>query len=181
MIISRNWLEMNRAIVFFMFMGVFIIAFSIGAETRMSEQDTRLFLEDFNKLISDIKNNNFWFGIFFNNVKIALPMFIPGFGVGWGVFSAFSTGTTFSALTQDNLMLANFPPLAVFLSPFGIMELTAYSIGIFRSFLLATKLIGKISIKNDWKKISIEIGIVVGLLLIGGIIEAYLIEMMSQS
>ena len=124
----------------------------------MSAQDTRLFLEDFNKSISDIKNNNFWFGIFFNNVKIALPMFIQGFGVGLGTFSAFSTGTAFSVLTQGNLMLANFPPLAVFLSPFGIIELTAYSIGISRSFLLATKLIGKISIKNDWKKSQLKLG-----------------------
>jgi len=56
------------------------------------------------------------------------------------------------------------------------MELTAYSIGMSRSFLLIHKIIKKISIKQDAKIVGIEIAIVAGLLLVGGILEAYMIE-----
>ena len=56
------------------------------------------------------------------------------------------------------------------------MELTAYSIGMSRSFLLINKVIKKISIKQDAKIVGIEIAIVAGLLLAGGILEAYMIE-----
>ena len=37
-------------------------------------------------------------GIFVHNTTIALPMFIPGFGVAWGLFSAYSTGFAYSAI-----------------------------------------------------------------------------------
>jgi hypothetical protein len=56
------------------------------------------------------------------------------------------------------------------------MELTAYSLGMSRSFLLVHKLIKKISIKPDAKIVAIEVGIAAGLLLAGGILEAYMIE-----
>ena len=56
------------------------------------------------------------------------------------------------------------------------MELTAYSIGMSRSFLLIHKIIKKISIKQDAKIVGIEIAIVAGLLLAGGFLEAYMIE-----
>jgi len=45
-----------------------------------------------------------------------------------------------------------------------------------RSFLLIHKIIKKISIKQDAKIVGIEIAIVAGLLLAGGILEAYMIE-----
>jgi hypothetical protein len=107
-------------------------------------------------------------------------MFIPGFGVGWGIFSAFSTGFAFAALATTTPLLNEIPPLAmIFATPFGLMELAAYSIGMSRSFLLAFSLIKKTPISQQWKQTVIEIGIVVGLLLAGGIIEAYMIETFS--
>jgi hypothetical protein len=64
------------------------------------------------------------------------------------------------------------------------MELVAYSLGISRSYLLIYKIIKKISIKkillDDYKIIAIEVGIVLGLLLAGGFLEAYLIETMEM-
>jgi len=73
--------------------------------------------------------------------------------------------------------LAEIPSVALlYLSPFGIMELSAYALGMSRSFLLIHKIIKKVSIKGDAKVVGIEIGIVLGLLLAGGFLEAYMIE-----
>ena len=53
-----------------------------------------LFMSEFEELVLDIDG----FGIFTHNTTIALPMFIPGFGVAWGLFSAWSTGFAFAAI-----------------------------------------------------------------------------------
>jgi hypothetical protein len=104
-------------------------------------------------------------------------MFIPGFGVGWGIFSAFSTGFAFAALSTTEPLLAKIPPIAmIFATPFGLMELAAYSIAMSRSFILIVGLVKKLPILKQWQQIAVEVGIVVGLLLAGGIIEAYMIE-----
>jgi hypothetical protein len=93
------------------------------------------------------------------------------------VFSAVSTGFAFAALATTTPLLGNIPPLAlIFATPFGLMELAAYSLAMSRSFLLIMALFKKSSLKEQWKPLAIEIGIVIGLLLLGGIIEAYMIE-----
>jgi hypothetical protein len=45
--------------------------------STVSEEEATLFMEEFEKLVLDIDA----FGIFVHNTTIALPMFIPGFGV----------------------------------------------------------------------------------------------------
>ena len=40
-------------------------------------------------------------GIFINNAKIALGMFVPLLGVGLGIFSGFSTGMVFNAIGSN--------------------------------------------------------------------------------
>ena len=57
-----------------------------------------------------------------------------------------------------------------------MMELAAYSIAMSRSVLFIEKIIKKTSIFAEKKVILIEIGIVVGLLLVGGIVEMWMIE-----
>lgn len=167
----------KRIILFFVFLGVFSAAFSLGAEMQVPEEEAKIFLEEFNKLLESLKGENFGFEIFLHNTQIALAMFIPGFGIGWGVFSAVSTGFAFAALTTTTPLLGNIPPLAlIFATPFGLMELAAYSLAMSRSFLLIMALFKKSSLKEQWKPLVIEIGIVIGLLLLGGIIEAYMIE-----
>jgi hypothetical protein len=56
------------------------------------------------------------------------------------------------------------------------MEVAAYSIAMSRSVLFIEKIIKRTSIFTEKKAILIEIGIVTGLLLIGGIVEMYMIE-----
>jgi len=104
-------------------------------------------------------------------------MFIPGFGVAWGIFSAWSTGFAFAAIATTIPEIGNIPPLSLlFLSPFGLMEVFAYSLGISRSFILIRAISKKINLRQFIKPTIMEIGIVVGLLLVGGYIEFYMIE-----
>jgi len=159
-------------------MGLFTAAYQIGALSEVPQEDAEAFLEEFEELIEDIDGP----GIFLHNSAIGLPMFIPGFGVAWGFFTSWQTGYAFSALVTVIPMLSEVPALALlYLSPFGMMELVAYSIAMSRSLLLIHKIIKKISIKGDYKIVGIEVGIVAGLLLAGGFLEVYMIEIAEQS
>lgn len=145
--------------------------------TSVSDEDAKNFMLEFEELVLDIDA----FGIFAHNTTIALPMFIPGFGVAWGIFSAWSTGFAFAAIVTTAPILADVPPLAIlFLSPFGLMELTAYSIGISRSFILIKAITKKINLTQFIKPTLFEVGIVIALLLAGGYLEFYMLELAQQ-
>ena len=166
-----------RIITFFIFLGIFVAAFQIGSMSSVSEEEANAFMAEFEELVLDIDA----FGIFTHNTVIALPMFIPGFGIAWGIFSAWSTGFAFAAIATTIPEIGEIPPLSIlFLSPFGLMEITAYSIGISRSFILIRAVSKKISLRPFIKPTVMEIGIVIGLLLAGGYLEFYMIELAQQ-
>jgi len=164
---------LNRIVLFFVFLGIFSASFAIGAEVQVSEDDSAIVLEEFESLIAEIDA----VGIFSHNTLLALPMFIPGFGIAWGAFAAFSTGMAFSVLQDANPMLANIPSLTIlFMSPFGLMEIAAYSIAMSRSYMIVHKMIKRMPIRPDLRVIGLEVAILVGLLLAGGFLEYYFIE-----
>lgn len=169
--------NMNRRILlFFVFMAISSASFLIGSEIKPSAEEAADFVEEFNKLVDGLKDGNFVFGIFFHNVKIALPMFLPGLGAGWGMFATFSTGLSVAALLVSEPTLAQMPPFTVLITPFGLMEMVAYSIGMSRGFLLIVKIMKKSLTRQDAKFAVIEVGIVVGLLLTAAFVEAFMIE-----
>jgi len=158
-------------------MGLFSATYQIGSMFPVSEEEANTFMSEFKKLVVDIGA----IGIFLHNSSVSLPMFIPGFGVAWGLFSAWSTGFAFSAIVSITPELAKIPPLAIlFLSPFGIMELTAYSIATSRSFMLIKEISKKTNLAPLLKPTAIEIGIVIGLLLAGGYLEDYMIKLVQK-
>ena len=163
-----------RIIVFFIFTGIFAGVYGIATTSEPTEEEVQQIMNFFEEIIHTIDG----IGIFVHNVTIALPMFLPGFGVAWGLFSAYSTGFAYSAIAIANEEVAQLNPLAVLLTPFGLMELAAYSIGMSRSALLAKNVFQKnwVHIKNERNIIAAEIGIVIALLLIGGIVEMWMIE-----
>ncbi len=166
-----------RIITFFVFLGLFATAYQIGSMSTVSIEEANAFMAEFEDLILDIDA----FGIFIHNLTISLPMFIPGFGVAWGLFSAWSTGFAFASIALTVPQIAEIPPLSIlFLSPFGLMELVAYSFGISRSFILIKAIVKKIDLVPLVKPTLIEIGIVVGLLLAGGYLEFYMIELAQK-
>ena len=166
-----------RIITFFIFLGIFTAAFQIGSMSSVSEEEADAFMSEFEDLVLDIDA----FGIFVHNITIALPMFIPGFGVAWGIFAAWSTGFAFAAIASTVPEIADIPPLSIlFLSPFGLIEVFAYSLGISRSFILIRAISKKINLTPFIKPTVIEIGIVLTLLLVGGYLEFYMIDLVRQ-
>ena len=155
-------------------MGLFTAAFQLGSMSEVSEEDANIFMEEFEKLVEDIDA----IGIFVHNTTISLPMFLPGFGVAWGLFSAWSTGFAFAAIVSITPELEQIPPLTIlYLSPFGLMELSAYSLATSRSFILIRAISKKTNLKPLLKPTLIEVGILIGLLLAGGFLEDYMIKL----
>jgi hypothetical protein len=77
-------------------------------------------------------------------------------------------------ITQD--LPIKIPPLLVFLTLFGIMELISYGIAISRSYLLLIHILKRTNIKENLIHTGIEIGIVAIILFISAIIEWNLIK-----
>jgi hypothetical protein len=163
----------RRISLFLIFIAIFAIAYSIGSESKLSTDDSKSFVKQFQSAVEGIDA----LGIFAHNTSVALPMFVPGFGIVWGSFTAYSTGVAFSALVATTPILTKLPPLAlIFLSPFGIMEIAAYSIGMSRSFLLINVIIRKKPLRLELRNTAIEIGIVIALLLTAAFIEYSMIQ-----
>ena len=149
---------LNRIVLFFVFLGIFSASFAIGAEVQVSEEESAIILEEFDTLLDEIDA----VGIFSHNTLLALPMFIPGFGIAWGAFAAFSTGMAFSVIQDANPMLENIPSLTIlFISPFGLMEIAAYSIAMSRSYMIVHKMIKRMPIRPDLRVIWLEVAILV--------------------
>ena len=165
-----------RIVSFFIFVAIFSLTFALASEVQLTEDEVTEIIEEFDEMTEGIDGP----GIFIHNVSIALPMFIPGFGIIWGLFAAFSTGVAFSAMKSAIPLLDQIPSLSIlFMTPFGLMELTAYSIAMSRSYILIHKLIKKMPIRPDIRVICLEVAILVALLLAGGFLEYFMIESMS--
>ena len=158
-------------------MGLFSLSFQIGATSEVSDAESNAFVQEFLSNTEEIDG----LGIFQNNSFAALPMFIPGIGMIFGAYTAWSTGFGFAAIVSMAPGLAEVQPLSIFyLSPFGIMELVAYSIAMSRSFHIAYVLFKRVKLKSLIKPTLIEIGIVMALLLAGGFLEEYMINLSQE-
>ena len=163
-----------RIITFFIFMGIYTLAFQIGATSEVSPSEANDFVQEFLSATQDSDGLAF----FVNNVSASLPMFVPGIGTIIGIYSGWSTGFGFAAIATMAPGLANIEPLTLlFYSPYGLIELAAYSIAMSRSFHVVYSLVKKVNPKSLIKPSLIEIGIVVGLLVFAGLLEDYMIKM----
>jgi uncharacterized membrane protein SpoIIM required for sporulation len=106
-------------------------------------------------------------------------MFIPAIGVVFGLFSGFSTGTVFSALTNLSPALKGISPLLILITPFGILEIFSYGLAMSRSGMLIYQLIKK----KPWREYVIptliELGIVAVVLFVAALIEWQMIEQLG--
>ena len=150
-----------------LFLGLFQLGFSIKIDKSFSEELSKNFIEQ----IQDINET----GIFLNNLKIALVMFIPMAGIVIGGFSAFSTGLIFNSIT--NLSNVQYPnPLIVFLTPFGILELVSYGIALSRGGIFLYEISKRRISKKSIAHLLAEIVLVSIMLFIGALIEWNMIE-----
>jgi Stage II sporulation protein M len=153
----------------------FLIAYSTGAAFPTGEDDAETLRREFSKQIEGIDQN----GIFLNNFRIALVMFIPAAGAAFGAFSGFATGSIFSALASSSPILNKVPPLVILITPFGIMEVFAYALAMSRSGMLIYYLLKR----RPWRKYAIptliELSIVTGVLFVAAVIEWQMIEQLG--
>jgi hypothetical protein len=163
---------------------VFLAAYSGGAAFPLSDEDAAMVRDQFADQIEGIDQ----YGIFFNNMKLSLAMFIPAAGAGTGVFVGFATGTVYSAIAEQTPSLANIPPLLIFVTPFGIMELFVYAMAMSRSGILIVRIVKDKPWRSDQRRpfyqdtlkpTFIEIGIAAAVLLAAAIIEWELIELLG--
>lgn len=149
---------------------VFLIFFTIGTSVTFDKSTSQLLKEQFENKIKNIDS----IGIFVNNFLISILMFVPGIGIAFGLFSGFSTGNIFMIITRD--LPIQIPPLLIFLTIFGMMELVSYGIAISRSYLLLINIVKRANIKENLIYTGIEIGIVAIILFFSAIIEWDLIK-----
>ena len=158
-------------------MAIYSLSFQIGTTTEVSPQEANDFVQEFLSSTQDSDG----LGFFLNNVSASLPMFVPGLGAILGIYSGWSTGFGFAALITMAPGLANIEPLTIlYYSPYGLMELAAYSIAMSRSFHVAYSLVKKVNPISLIKPSLIEIGIVVGLLVTAGFLEEYMIKLAQE-
>lgn len=106
-----------------------------------------------------------------------MPMFIPGFGVAWGLFSGWSTGYSFASIVSTTPSLSEFPPLNIlYASSFGFIELVAYSIATSRGYLLIWNILKRRKLGIGLIPLSIEIAVVFVLIYVGAYLEFDLIK-----
>ena len=153
---------------------IFLISYSIGASIQLDQSSAQGLKEAFLHKISGLN----YIGIFTNNLIITIIMFLPGIGALFGIFSGYSTGTIFSAITHNFVSTSQgyVSPLVILLTPFGIMEVFCYGLAISRSFILLFSLVKKESLSKQLKSILIEIGIIVVILFLAAIIEWHFIS-----
>jgi len=170
-----------QLVLFFVFMGLFSLSFQIGAMSKVSYEEANAFADGFQSIMDETDG----IGIFVNNFLATLPMFVPGFGIVWGLYTAWSTGFGFAAIISTMPGLSEIQPLSIlFLSPFGVMELIAYSIALSCSFYFIYTIINKVkskspiksALKSQIKPSLIQIGIALALLLAAGFLEDYIIK-----
>jgi uncharacterized membrane protein SpoIIM required for sporulation len=149
--------------------------------SEVSYEEANSFAEGFSELVEGADG---W-SIFANNAVATLPMFVPGFGIAWGFYTAWSTGFGFAAIISTMPELSEIQPLSIlFLSPFGLMELVAYSIAISCSCYIILVIIKnrkslvqiKSSLKSQIKPSIIKFSIVMILLLVAAFLEEYMIK-----
>ena len=151
-----------------LFMGLFTCVFSVGSQVELPPEEQQQLTDEIIQKLETAKTNSDSSFIFLNNVALGLLMFLPlGIGLLLGFGSAFATGLAIGGFELE------YPAfLLLYLTPFGFMELVAYSLALSRSFTLTVVLIKRRNlIKAELKPTLIELATVVGLLFFAGIIE----------
>jgi len=148
--------------------------FYVGYSFKMDESFSKELSKNFINQLGSLDKID----IFFNNLKIALVMFIPIIGIAMGTISGFSTGLVFNSIldASGGAVSSYSNPLIIFLTPFGILEILSYGIAISRSGILIFEILKREFVKKSFIHLIIEIMLVSGLLFMGAIIEWMMIE-----
>jgi uncharacterized membrane protein SpoIIM required for sporulation len=146
----------------------------IGSYVPLSHQDATSISNDINQTRSTYEaNGGLTQYIFLNNFSICLLMFIPIIGPLLGFYILFNTGIALGAIATTS----GYPVILVLISlaitPVFWLEFATYSIAITESIWLVRRIM-----QRRWRELKntgILIGICAALLIIGAIVEAWII------
>jgi hypothetical protein len=170
--------------IIFMFV-LAIAATLLGTLVQLSAADAKQISDEVNKITSDNPTYaSLVAAIFINNFSLCLLMFIPIVGSLLGLFVLFSTGVGIRAILDTQNVSAtaaavpSITPTIAILGLIGIgltflLEYVSYSIGIAESVWLFRRLT-----QRRWRELKntgILIGIVAALLIIGAVVETWVI------
>jgi len=147
----------------------------IGSLVLLSPQEAKQLTNGFNQTVtSNRASGALAEHIFLHNLSICLLEFVPVIGPIWGFISFFATGIGISAIST----VKGYHPLLALLTlaiyPFTWLEFASYSIAITESIWLFRRLL-----QGRWHEIkntAVLIGLCAILLLIGAIVETWLIS-----
>jgi uncharacterized membrane protein SpoIIM required for sporulation len=156
---------------------IFIIAFIltvIGSYIPLNHQDAQTISKNLNETLNTHKANGSLIEyIFINNFSICLLMFVPIIGAVLGFAILFDTGVALGAIAYVQGYPIAVGLLSLVITPVFWLEFTAYSIAMAESIWLARRLMQRrwLEIKNT----VILVGICAAILIVGAIVEVWLI------
>jgi len=134
--------------------------------------------EDAQQIATELENlasTTTWTDIFLNNFLLTLIAFIPVFGILFEVFVQFNTGYAFGAVAQIYHVNNIRAVLITLATPVGLLEYSAYILALTESLIMLysiyKKELKKRLVTHTWKTLIA----VASLLLIGAVVEAFLI------
>jgi hypothetical protein len=158
---------------------IFIIAFIltvVGSFVPLSHQDAQTISSNLNSTLNEQRaKGNLTEYIFFNNFEICLLMFIPIIGAVLGFAILFNTGIALGAIASVQGFPIGLGLMSLVITPVFWLEFTAYSIAIAESIWLTRRLM-----QHRWlevKNTAILIAICAGILIVGAIVEVWLINL----
>lgn len=159
------------------FAALFTAMFVAGSTTELAREDAE-FIQD--AVMPDVEEVD-TAAIFFNNMLLTLIMFLPGFGAGFTIFAAWFTGVVYSSMVAIAPVAGSIHPLELlYLTPFGLMEVAAYSIASSRSLLLGVKVVKRRPLAEGGKIVLMEVAVVAGLVLAGAAVEEQILSVIDD-
>ena len=158
---------------------IFVIAFIVtvvGSYLPLNHQDAMTISNQLNETLNTHKSDNTLTQyIFLNNFSICLLMFVPIIGPLLGMFILFDTGVALGAISSMLGYPVGIGLISLMLTPVFWLEFAAYSTAMAESVWLFRRLTQKrwLHLKNT----AMFIGICAGLLIVGAIIEVWLISL----
>jgi uncharacterized membrane protein SpoIIM required for sporulation len=157
---------------------IFVVAFIltvIGSFVPLSQSDAQSISNSLNQTLAEHRaDNTLTQYIFLNNFEICLLMFVPLIGPVLGMFILFDTGVALGAISQIQGYPVGLGLLSLVLTPVFWLEFAAYSIAMAESIWLTRRLL-----QRRWRELkntAILIGICAAILVIGAIVEVWLIS-----
>ncbi len=147
-----------------------IIMTTAGVLTPLSPEDSNTKSEELKQLQDSLKRMNVWEGtasIFENNFIICLIMFVPVVGPLYGSYVLYNTGLY---IAGEGIIVF----LLLFILPFTWFEFIAYSTALASSVWLTWRIMRREGTR-ELARTGMFIAICAGLLLLGALIEDYLI------